>query len=361
MLFLWMIRVPSPVEIRIIPYELKFRHPFRIALGMRYATPVVFVALRQGAWTGYGEAALPPYLPDTQESVLNFFSLVKPTGLTMPADFEKLLTYVQSLAPGNFPAKAALDMALHDLFGKLTGQPVYRLWLAGSPLTPLNSFTIAMDTPDVTALKIKEAKEFRLLKVKLGGPHDNLIIRTIRELTDKKLGVDANQGWTDEYFALDMIQWLAEQQVVFVEQPLPKHEKKKQAWLRSRSPLPLIGDESVQGFDDLSGAPDLFHGINIKLMKCGGLREAYRMIQQAKKDDLKILIGCMSESSCGIGAAAQLSPFADWTDLDGPQLISNDPFTGISCEDGRLQLSEAFGTGVKPVDNGFFGLKEIRP
>ena len=348
------------MDIRIIPYELKFRHPFRIASGMRYATPVVLVALREGAWTGYGEAALPPYLPDTQESVLKFFSMVRPTGLNMPGDFEKLLTYIHSVAPVNFPAKAALDMALHDLFGQMTGQPVYRLWLEGSPVTPLNSFTIGMDTPDVTAMKIKESNEFRLLKVKLGGPHDNLIIQSIRELTDKKLCVDVNQGWTDEYFALDMIQWLAEQQVEFVEQPLPKQEKKKQAWLRSRSPLPLIGDESVQGYDDLAGALDLFHGINIKLMKCGGLREANRMVQQAKKEGLKILIGCMSESSCGIGAAAQLSPFADWTDLDGPQLISNDPFTGIACVDGRLQLSEAFGTGVKPVDSGFFWSEEIR-
>lgn len=329
------------------PFHLKFKHPFKIASGTRDSTPVVFVEIQHNGMTGYGEAALPPYLSETQESVTGFLKKVDLSSLSFPFQLPDVLDDINSIEAGHFSAKAALDMALHDLSGKLTGQPVYRIWLNDSPTLPLNTYTIGMDTPDVIIQKLEEAEAFSLLKIKLGGPFDNLIIKTIRENTNKPLCVDANQGWTDAYFALDMINWLAEQQVIFIEQPLPKTEIKKMAWLKNKSPIPVIGDESVQGFNDLDEAMDLFHGINIKLMKSGGIHQAHRMIEKAKQNNMKILIGCMSESSCGVSAAAQLAGFADWTDLDGPLLITNDPFTGITYEGGKIILPDGFGTGVE--------------
>lgn len=339
------------MDLHYFPFDLKFRHPFKIASGSRDSTPVVFVELSYQGHTGYGEASLPPYLPETQESVMAFLNKFKVSNL--PAVFE-LYTFIDLIRGGgenNFSAKAALDIAAYDLHGKINQQQVFRIWSKDEYIMPLNTFTLGMDKPAVLIEKIAEAAAFKLLKIKLGGPFDKLIIKTIRENTDKPICVDVNQGWQDEYFALDMITWLAEQGVIFVEQPLPKTDKKKYAWLKEKSPLPIIGDESIQGFDDLIDANELFHGINIKLMKCGGLWEARRMIVKAKELKLKILIGCMSESSCGVMAAAQLAPFADWTDLDGPLLITNDPFEGIAYKDGKIVFSEDFGIGIKKKNN----------
>lgn len=334
------------MKISSYPFELRFRHPFKIAAGSRTFTPVVYVEIEHDGVTGYGEAALPPYLPETIESVMTFFNRIDPAAMVSPVSPIQAFDYINSRGPSNFAAKAALDMAIHDLYGKQQQLPVYRLWVSDIVNMPLNTYTIGMDTPDVILEKLSEASDFKLLKVKLGGPFDNLIMKTIREHTSKAICVDANQGWTDAYFALDMIHWLATQNVSFVEQPLPKTEKKKQAWLKERSPIPLLGDESIQGMQDMEEAGDLFHGINIKLMKCGGLIEANKMITKAKEKNLKVMLGCMSESTCGIAAAAQLAPMADWTDLDGPLLITNDPFSGVSYQDGRLVLSGEVGIGI---------------
>lgn len=337
------------MELRFTKYDLQFRHPFSIAAGTRNSTPVVYTALTHDGHTGYGEAALPPYLPETQDSVIAFLKKINTDWISHPLRIRETAEYINQISEGNFSAKAAVDMAVHDLYGKINRIPTHQLWAGEQMKMPLNSFTIGMDKPAVLADKLKEAKDFELLKVKLGGPYDNLIIKTLRSGTNKPICVDANQGWKDEQFALDMIGWLAEQGVVFVEQPLPKTEKKKMAWLRDKSPLPLIGDESVQVYEDLDEAAHLFHGINVKLMKCGGLSEAFRMIMKAKDLGLKILIGCMSESSCGVSAAAQLGHFADWTDLDGPLLITNDPFSGIGYKNGRIVLPAGPGNGVEKL------------
>jgi len=185
-----------------------------------------------------------------------------------------------------------------------------------------------------------------ILKVKLGRDNDREMIEVIRSVTDKPLCVDVNQGWKDRSLALDMAGWLSEKGVVFLEQPLPKELKKDIAWLTERSPLPIIGDEAIQNVDDILENKDVYSGINIKLMKCGGLNHAMKMIHVARALGLKVMVGCMTETSCAVSAAAQLSPLVDWCDLDGNLLISNDPFEGLRITDGKVTLPERAGIGV---------------
>lgn len=332
--------------LRSYPYELKFKHPFSIASGTRENTPVIYVELEHDGLTGYGEAALPPYLPESPQSVIDFLSQLGLNKFSLNEGKDKILDYVFSVSEKDYAAKAAIDMALHDIEGKFLNKPCYETFGLNKTNCPLNTYTIGMDSPKVILEKIKEAENFQLLKVKLGGPFDKLIIETIRKETDKAICVDANQGWVDKDFALDMIFWLKEQGAVFVEQPLTKENFEDCCWLKEKSPLPIIADESVQTLNDIEKTKDAFHGINIKLMKCGGIREAMKMIKKAKGLGMKILLGCMSESSCGVSAAAQLAPLADWTDLDGPLLISNDPFTGITYSDGKIVLNDLPGNGV---------------
>ncbi len=334
------------MKLRFYTYNLKFRHSFSIAAGKRDFTPVVFLELEYESHVGYGESALPPYLPETQESVTNFLSLLDLNSFPSPLETEKILAYVFSVSENDFAAKAAFDIALHDLVGKILNEPCYEIFRLQRENCPEAMFTIGMDTPLVILEKLNEAKDFNLLKIKLGGPFDKLIIETIRKETVKPICVDANQGWEEKEFALDMIHYLKEQGAIFIEQPLKKNKMEDAKWLKDQSPLPIIADESVQTFGDIEKIREAFHGINIKLMKCGGLNEAMKMIKYAKELDLKILIGCMSESSCGVSAAAQLAPLADWADLDGPLLISNDPFKGITYKNGQIVLNDLPGIGV---------------
>ncbi len=187
---------------------------------------------------------------------------------------------------------------------------------------------------------------YRILKVKLGRDTDRMMIDAIRDVTDTPITVDANQGWKSRDEALRMIEWLATRGVVFIEQPMPKEQIDDTAWLCARSPLPLIADESVQRLADVPRVQGVFHGINIKLMKSTGLREAHRMIAVARALGLKVMLGCMTETSCAISAAAQLSPLVDWADLDGAVLITNDCFEGATIVDGKVTLSERPGIGV---------------
>ncbi len=341
------------MTLRYYPYQLKFRYPFAIAAGRRESTPVVYVELEQDGLTGYGEAALPGYLPETQTSVIDFLKKIDTKQFNGLPEIDNNLDYVFSVTPGNFSAKAAVDMALHDLYGKILNQPCYALWKLDKNSCPENTYTIGIDKPEIILRKLEEAKGFNLLKVKLDGLNDKEIIETIRSATDKSICVDVNQGWKEKESALEMIHWLKEKGVLFVEQPLSKSKLDDVQWLKEKSPLPLIADEAVQTLDDIEKIKDAYHGINIKLMKCGGLREAMKMIQLAKKSGMKIMIGCMSESSCGVSAAAQLAPRADWTDLDGPLLITNDPFNGITYRNGKIILNDFPGADILvfPVKN----------
>jgi L-alanine-DL-glutamate epimerase-like enolase superfamily enzyme len=328
------------------PYELQLRHVFTVATNSRTTTPVVLTTLEYDGVTGYGEASMPPYLGESHESVLNFLSKVDLGQFSDPFLTEDILTYIDGIMPGNHAAKASVDIALHDLVGKLIGQPWFRLWGLDPQKTPVTSFTIGIDTADVVREKTLEASAFRQLKIKLGRDNDREMVETVRSVTDVPVFVDVNQGWKDRNYALEMAHFLAEKNALFIEQPMPKEQVDDIAWLTERSPLPIIADEALQTVSDLLPMKGVYSGINIKLMKCGGMNAAYKMITMARQMDMKILIGCMTETSCAVTAAAQLSPLVDWADLDGNLLISNDVYEGMIVTDGKIVLPDRPGIGI---------------
>lgn len=330
------------------PHTLYFKRPFKIAHGTRSSTAIVITQLEYEGRIGFGEACMPPYLGETHETVLLFLSKAVKllSGYTYPFDIETILLEMDNIAQGNTAAKASVDIALHDLVGKLENKSCWKILMCDKNQTPYTTYTIGIDEPEVLKQKITEAEIYKILKVKLNGENDKQIINTIRSVTDKPIAVDVNQGWTDKHHALEIIKWLSDKNVLFVEQPLPKDNFDDAVWLFDRSPLPLFADESIQRYSDIDSIKNCFHGINIKLMKCTGMHEAYKMITKARKLNLKLLIGCMSETSCAVSAAAQLSPLVDYADLDGPLLIKNDLFDGIKFEDGKITLSDMPGIGV---------------
>jgi L-Ala-D/L-Glu epimerase len=336
----------SGMELKFQPYELRLKHIFTLASGSRSTTPAMLTEIRYEDTVGYGEASMPPYLGESVESVMSFLNKVDLSVFDSPFLVDDILTYVNTLAPGNYAAKASVDIALHDLVGKLMNQPWYRIWGLDPRKTPYTSFTIGIDIPEVVKEKVREAAHFKILKVKLGQKNDREMIEAIRSETDKPLCVDVNQGWKDRSMALDMIHWLKDQGVVFVEQPMPKEAVDDAAWLTAKSPLPVIADEAIQTKEDFKKVQGVYSGINIKLMKCGGMYAAYTMISMARALDMKVMLGCMTETSCAVTAAAQLSPLVDWADLDGNLLIGNDLFDGLKIIDGKINLPELPGIGV---------------
>ena len=334
------------MQLRFRPYTLELKHAFTIATSSRTTTPVMLVEVEHDGVVGHGEASMPPYLGETQEAAAAFLRRVDLARFPDPFQLEEIMPAIDALAPGNTAAKAAVDIALHDWVGKTLGAPLHRLWGLNPARTPVTSFTIGIDTPDIVRQKTREAAAYRILKVKLGRDTDRMMIEAIREVTDTPITVDANQGWRTRDEALRMIEWLATRGVLFIEQPMPKEQIDDTAWLRERSPLPLIADESAQRLGDVARLQGVFHGINIKLMKSTGLREAHRMIAVARALGLKVMLGCMTETSCAISAAAQLSPLVDWADLDGAVLITNDCFDGATIVDGKVTLSDWPGIGV---------------
>jgi len=338
---------PASMKLRFRPYDLQLNHVFTIANSSRTTTPVMLTEIEYDGLIGYGEASMPPYLGESQKTAAEFLSKVDLSSFSDPFELEDIIAYIDSLAIGNHAAKASVDIALHDLVGKIVQQPWHKLWGLNRTKTPNTSFTIGIDTPEVVKEKVREADIYKILKVKLGRENDKEMIRTIRSVTDKPICVDVNQGWKDKQMALDMIQWLATQGVVFVEQPMSKLAVDDIAWLTQNSPLPIIGDEAVQTISDVAAASKIYTGINIKLMKCGGMRNAWKMANMAKALGMKVMIGCMTETSCAISAAAQLSPLADWADLDGNLLIGNDIFEGTKVVDGKITLSDLPGIGIR--------------
>jgi L-alanine-DL-glutamate epimerase-like enolase superfamily enzyme len=334
--------------LRFTPYTAELRHAFTIATASRTSTPGMLVEVEHDGVIGYGEASMPPYLGETQASAAAFLARVDLGRFPDPFQLGEILPAIDALAPGNTAAKAAVDIALHDWIGKKLGAPWHRIWGLDPAKAPVTSFTIGIDTPEVVRQKTREAAPYKIIKVKLGRDPatDRALIDAIRDVTDRPITVDANQGWPDRADALRMIEWLATRGVLFIEQPMPKENPDDTAWLRERSPLPLIADESVQRLPDVRRALGVFDGINIKLMKCTGLREAHQMITVARALGLKVMLGCMTETSCAISAAAQLSPLVDWADLDGALLIKNDVFLGTTVVDGKLTLNDLPGIGV---------------
>jgi len=339
--------MPKNLKLTYKPYTLKLKNTFTVSSFSRNETPVILTEIEYNGKVGYGEASLPQYLGETQESVMGFLSKIDFRIFEEPLDSEKILIYVDNIEDGNNAAKASVDIALHDLIGKLLGIPLFEYFGLPMPVNAYTSYTIGIDNKEIIRTKIDEAKDFKYLKIKLGTDNDEEIIETIRSITNKPLYVDVNQGWSDRQEALEMIEWLFEKNVILIEQPLPRENIDDIAWLNEKSPLPIIADESVKRLKDIDRVKDIYSGINIKLMKSTGLREALLMINKARDIGLKVMLGCMTETSCAVSAAAHLSSLADWVDLDGPLLISNDLFDGISYINGEIKLNNLPGIGLK--------------
>ena len=326
------------MRLSLHPYRLRFRYPFRIAHGMRTGTDVVYVKLEHDGLTAWGEATLPPYLPETQKTVMEFITtFYKSVGdADIEVWFEKL-----AAVDTNMSAKAALDMALWDMKAQQAGQTVDGILGIAPANYPLCTYTIgACETEEEMQNKVNHglANGFRFFKLKLTGTTPVDTINWYKACTDTPFAVDANQAWDlsvtkAAYYLNDLLKPAG---CLLVEQPYTKTDLINTADLKQVAGLPLYADESCQRLIDLERLRDSFDGINIKLMKCGGITEAISMIHKARELGFKILVGCMSESSVGCTAASYLTPLADYADLDGPWLIENDPFSGIELNNGKV-------------------------
>ncbi len=336
------------IQLRQHTIELQLRHTFRLARGDSDSRRVLVVEIEDDGLIGRGEAApIARYGQDAESAARATEKMAARLG--DPRAFDSAAARVA--VAGERAAEAALDMALRDLAGKRLGVPLYELMGIDSGSMPVTSFTIGMDTPEIVEQKVREAAGFKVLKVKMGSKGDQKVLETVRSMTDCPVRVDANEGWALED-ALERLEWLQEMGVEFVEQPLPADQLDEMRELKKRSPLPLIADESVARADDIPRLADAFDGINIKLMKCGGLGEAVRMIHVARAHGMSIMLGCMVESSLAITAAAHIAPLVDYADLDGNLLITNDPFIGAEVRNGKLVLPSEPGLGVREREAG---------
>ncbi len=335
-----------------LSYEIKqlnLRHTWTIARNSSNFKQNVFVKLEKDGIVGIGEAAPNVRYDETPESTIEVVKKAMPLFANAdPFEFVQLGYDIQNLCEGQTAGKCALDIALMDWVGKALNTPLYKLWGLDPKKSPLTSFSIGIDTPEVMAQKTREAEPYKILKVKVGKPNDEDFIKAVRSVApDKPIRVDANEGWHDKEDAIKKIEWLVKNGIEFIEQPMPSHMMEETAWLRDRSPIPIIADEAVKSTKDIPKLAEAYDGINIKIMKSGGLQEAMRMIWLAKSLGMKIMIGCMIESSVAITAAAQMCSLIDYADLDGNLLISNDPFVGATLVDGRVVVNDKPGIGVK--------------
>jgi L-alanine-DL-glutamate epimerase-like enolase superfamily enzyme len=333
------------ISIETKPYLLNKKHVFRIAAGARINTPVLLVKLTFEDFEGYGEASMPPLYGETIETAQFFIKTFDFSKFSSPLEKEEIIKALDNHATGNTAIKAAVDIALHDLLGKIANVPLYKHFNLEKKVLK-TSKTIGIDSAEIIKKRVEEAADFHYLKIKLGGNNDTEIINAVRNVSKKPLFIDANQGWTNKEEALEKIAWLKEIGAVFIEQPTPKNAYKDMEWLVARSTLPLIGDEGIQRLVDVKTASNFYHGINIKLMKSTGLQEAFAMANLAKSMNLKIMLGCMSETSCAIGAASHLGALADWVDLDGNLGVTNDPYQGHQVINGCIHLNDNSGIGL---------------
>lgn len=337
-----------------IAFNLELKHPFAISKFSRTSTPLLLLKLTHENTDGYGEASMVPYLGENYDTGNAFLAQVDWNRFTAPFNFPEIIAYLDSIAAGNTAIKAAIEIALNDINGKILQKPCYEIYGANPLKMPLTCYTIGIDRPEVIKEKVADAVGFKVLKVKLGSANDKEIIQTIRSVSNLPLYVDANQGWNDRKQAIELIYWLHYQGVVLIEQPMEKTNLEGNAWLTGRSPIPILADEAVQRLADLDKIKGAYHGINIKLMKSGGMYEAHQMILKARSYGMKVLIGCMSETSIATQAGAALAPLCDWADLDGPYLTKNNPFETPPLENGRYRLENLPGLGLKGLPLNLF-------
>lgn len=331
--------------------SLELEYAFTISRSSRERETAVWVRIEAEGLEGWGEADPSPYYGESAGTVVDalqaYRSVIEeaeePLG---PESIERLERGLEARLGGNGAARAAISAALHDLQGKILGRPLWKLWGLDPADAPLSSFTIGIDEPDVVAEKVRRAREYPILKIKVGTDRDEQILEAVRsEAPEAILRVDANAAWSADE-ALARLPLLVDYGVEFVEQPLPPADREGLRTVFEASPLPIILDESSVVSSDIPGLVGHAHGINIKLAKCGGPREALRMIHTARACGLKVMLGCMIESSLGIAPAAHLSPLVDFADLDGAALLKADPFEGPHLEGARIVLGEEPGLGV---------------
>ena len=334
------------IHINAKPIDLKLTTPFRISRGVQHISPNAVVQINYDEFTGYGEAAPDEYYGENQQTVLACISAFAGNLGDDPFVIEDIMHRLDKVIRLNPSAKAAVDMALYDLIGKVLGVPLYKLLGLNPKHTTHTSFTIGIDTPVEMARKALVAKDYPILKIKVGTKHDLDIIKAIRDVTNAVIRVDANTGWTPKE-AIKMINALAPYNIEFVEQPVAAHDLAGLKLIHENVPVPIIADESCVTVEDIPRVAGYVDGVNLKLMKCGGIRHALKMIHVARAHNLRIMIGCMIESSLAITAAAHLTPLVDYADLDGHLLINDDPYVGVTVERGKLILPETPGLGVK--------------
>ena len=327
--------------------QLRTRHPFIIARGGKSEYRTVVVKLRDGdGLEGWGEAAGITYYGETPETILAALQTYATALPANPFDLESAERGFETALKGNPSARAALSAALHDMVGKRMGMPVWKLWGLDPAKAPKSTFTIGLDTVEKMQTKVREAEQYPILKIKLGTDRDLEILRGLREVTAKELRVDANCGWTVKQ-AVQMLPVLEEFGITVLEQPLDPRDLDGLEVVRRASSLPLIADESCLVAADIPRLAGKVDGINIKLAKCGSLREALRMIHVARAHGMMVMVGCMIESSLAITAAAHVTPLVDIVDLDGAALLAEDPFLGASIAGGQVKLPEGPGLGVR--------------
>jgi len=358
------------MNLRFERFDLPTRHPFTISRGTTTLQPTVIVELKQDGLCGFGEAPECAYYGATVEGITAALERVRPqivaTRLEEPADFwEAMYPVLRGDGPRDVPTPAtfpqcALDVAAHDLWGKLRGAPVWKLWGLSLEKVPASDYTIGIDSIEVMIDKLREFPGWPIYKIKLGTPEDLEIVRRLREHTDAVFRVDANCAWTAEETVRNAVS-LKELGVEFIEQPLPPDDWKGMREVYRGSVLPVVADESCQVEADVDRCDGYFHGINIKLHKCGGLTPARRMIARARQLDMKVMVGCFTESTVGISAIAQLLPLLDYVDMDGALLLAEDVATGVSIDRGQVTYPQEDGCGVRLLASGGQGVVGALP
>ena len=339
---------PALIETRIA--RLMLKHTWTTTMSSsQYRETLQFDYTRDGV-TGLGEGApIVRYHEDAKSAQAAVNGIRDTLAGADPWAFARLMDEVSRRMEGQYAAKAAIDIALMDWIGQKLGVPLYRYFGLDARDAPVTTFSIGIDTPEITRQKVREAAEYPVLKIKVGLATDEATIEAVRSATNKPLRVDANEGWKDKEEAVRKIRWLETQGVEFIEQPMPAAMLEETRWVRRHVNLPIIADEACERPADVAKCAGIYDGVNVKLDKCGGILEAYKMIQVAKALGMKTMLGCMISSSISVTAAAHLSPLVDYADLDGNLLIANDTHSGVRVEKGKLMLPDGPGLGLRGV------------
>lgn len=328
-------------------FDLPLKRTFSISRGSRTVARNVLIRLESDGITGIGEAAPNHRYDETPESAIAFLEEFKEFEMSNPFDVDTLVERMNKAGEGEYAARAGLEMALYDWIGKKINLPLYKILQAPGAITPKTTFTFGIDKPEIMKEKVEEAQPYPLLKIKLGTDYDKEIIHSIRELTSKPILVDANEGWTTYDQAFEMIRFMEQHNVYLIEQPMPADCTDEMKKLRKNTSIPLMADESFTGNESLKELSAQFHGINIKLMKTGAISTSLKIIHQARKQGLSIMVGCMLESAIADTASALVALWADYADLDGHLLVAENPIKGLELmQNGHIRIPDVPGLGL---------------